>query len=84
MHWMSILTALTLALASAGLVFVFGWEPYLAFGVVGAAAVLLIVSLLLGLIAIFPHAARRELLDEVTRTIQDDFQNLLKLIRFKN
>lgn len=62
MHWTSILTALTLALFAAYLVFIDNWAPWEAFSAVGAFALVLVVSLTLLLLLLSPKQQRRSLL----------------------
>lgn len=83
MHWVSILTALTLAAISAGLVFISGWQPWEAFGAVGLAAGLLIGAAMVGLLAMTPRRDWHPLRQDILRTMRNDLRDLINWMRFK-
>lgn len=81
--WPVILTALTLALTSAWLVFMCGWEPWKAFSVVGLTAVAIIFALLVALIIWAGPEDRAELWRLSWQTCRDDLDLLLKYFWIK-
>jgi len=81
MHWTSILTALTLALSAAYLVFIGNWAPWEAFGAVGAFALVLVASLTGLLLLLSPKQQRRSLLSEFVGTMRNELRKLMSVLR---
>ena len=81
--WPVILTALTLVLTSAWLVFMSGWEPWKAFFVVVCAA-LGIIAVLLAILMIWAGPEdRAELWHQGMKTCRDDLDLLLNYFRIR-
>ena len=83
MHWMSIITALILALASAFLVFVMDWEPWQAFLAVGCSAIGIILTLVITILLISKGEDRAEFWKGCLHTCRDDIDQLLKYFRIR-
>ena len=81
--WPVILTALTLALISAWLVFMCGWEPWKAFSAVGLTALGIIFALLAALMGFSGPENRSEIWRIFRQTLRDDIDLLLKYFRIK-
>jgi membrane associated rhomboid family serine protease len=81
--WPVILTTLTLVLAYAWLVFMWGWEPWKALCVVALAAFGVIFALL-GAIMVFENPEERAKSWQVAmKTFRDDMDLLLKFFRLR-
>lgn len=83
MPWPVILTVLTLALSSAGLVFMLGWVPWHAFLIVGLTATGFLVILIGALLALGGRENRAENWRIFTSTFQDDLDQVLKHFRIR-
>lgn len=83
MPWPVILTALILALISAGLVFLRGLEPWYAFLMVGLTAVVTLVTLLMALLIFGGRENRAENWRVFTSTFLDDLDQMLKYFRIR-
>lgn len=82
MNWISIAAMAALALTSAGLVFIFRWEPDAALVTVSIAALALVISAISVLIAIAKPDDRADLLRQIIETMREDFRQM-KVILFK-
>lgn len=78
MPWPVTLTILTLALASAGLVFLLGWAPWHAFLMVGIAATVILAILVSLLLILSGRENRAENWRAFTSTFQNDLDQVLK------
>lgn len=83
MPWPVILTALILALVSAGLVFLRGLEPWFAFLMVGLTTVVALVILLIALLILGGRENRAENWRVFRRTFLDDLDQMLKYFRIR-
>lgn len=71
-----------LALTSAGLVFIFQWEPDAALVTVSVTALALAISAIAVLLAIAKPCDRTDLLREIIETMREDVRQM-KVILFK-
>jgi len=83
MPWPVILTALSLAIVSAGLVFLRGIEPWFAFLMVGLTTVVALVILLIALLIFGGRENRAENWRIFTSTFLDDLDQMLKYFRIR-
>ena len=81
--WIVIITVLALAAASAWLVFMRDWEPWIALFVVGFGALAIIFALLAVLMILAPRKERTELWKQVWQTCGNDLDHILKYFRIK-
>jgi len=78
-----ILTALTLTLVSAWLVFTREWEPWEAFSVVGLTALGIVFALLAALMVLSTPEDRADLWRLIWQTCRNDIDLLLKFFRIR-
>lgn len=83
MPWAVILTTLTLALVSAGLVFLRAWEPWQAFLAVGVTAAGIIFTLLCTLLLFTARTDRADIRQAFMATLLDDLHQALKYLRIR-
>lgn len=83
MPWPVILTVLTLAISSAGLVFLLGWEIWHAFLMVGLTATGILVILIVSLLLLGGRENRIENWRVFTSTFQSDLDQVLKYFRIR-
>lgn len=83
MSWPVILTVLTLALASASLVFLLGWEAWHAFLMVGLTATGILAILMGALLVLGGRENRAENWRVFTSTFQSDLDQVLKYFRIR-
>lgn len=83
MSWITILTALTLTLTTAILVVIYGWELWMAFGVVVAFSMGPILLLLAVLMWLSPAADRAGIWQGFKVAFRTELAALLKSLRFK-
>lgn len=83
MHWIAILLALTLALISAWLVFLQGWDSWQALLAVTSSAVA-ILAVLMGALLIFAGRENRaEVWCAFTAAFREDLDQMLKHLRIR-
>lgn len=83
MPWPVILTTLTLVLASAGLMFLYGLEAWQAFLMVGVAATGSLVTLMAILLLVAKRDDREETWHIFMSTFRSDLDLVLKYFRIK-
>jgi len=83
MHWISIITALILALTSAFLVFIKNWEPWQAFLAVGCAATGIILTLLATILLLAKGEDRMTFWRSFKATFRSDLAGLLEMLGIK-
>ncbi|MDP2198497.1 MAG: hypothetical protein Q8K01_07940 [Sulfurimicrobium sp.] len=83
MPWAVILTAATLAVISAWLVFYEGWEPWRAFMVVAVTAFVIIFSLLAAILVLSSPEDRAENWRIFTSTARSDLALMMKYFRVR-
>lgn len=83
MPWSVILTVLTLVLASAGLVFLLGWEAWHALLIVGIVATGILAILMGALLVLGGRENRAENWRVFTSTLQSDLDQVLKYFRIR-
>lgn len=83
MPWPVILTVLTLAISSAGLVFLLGWELWHAFLMVGLTATGILVILIGAVLVLGGRENRAENWHVFTSTFKNDLDQVLKYFRIR-
>lgn len=83
MHWMSIITALILALASAILVFVWGWKPWQTFLAVSSAALSTVLVIVTAMLLLSNGDSRKEFWRSLQVTFRQDLDGFLKMLGIK-
>jgi hypothetical protein len=83
MHWMSIITALILALASAFLVFIKDWEPWLAFLAVGCSAIGILLTMVSAILLLSTGNGRMEFWRGLHVTFRRDLEGFLEMLGIK-
>lgn len=83
MSWMTILTMLVLAVTSAMLVMIYGWEPWQAFAVVSGGTIFVSLLLLAALTWSSPPSDRAGLWQVITTEMRKELKALFALFRGK-